>query len=138
MSDHNLDQALVEEDYPYQSVLGFRITGWREDWARFELPLGTHLGNRYGIPHGGVYATLLDTAMGFAGCFTGSPEDRQLAMTLTLNVSFLAQPLGRLLITEGRRTGGGRSTFFAEGTIHDETGVKVATGSGAFRYRKRG
>jgi uncharacterized protein (TIGR00369 family) len=137
MADHNLDQALVEEDYPYQSTLGFRITGWREDWARFELPLGIHLGNRYGIPHGGVYATLLDTAMGFAGCYTGSPEDRQLAMTLTLNVSFLAQPQGRLLIAEGRRIGGGRSTFFAEGVIHDETGVKVATGSGAFRYRKR-
>ena len=137
MEDLELDQRLVEEDYPYQSTLGFRITAWRADYARFELPLGRHLGNRYGIPHGGVYATLLDTAMGFAGCYTGSPEDRQLAMTLTLNVNFLAQPVGEVLITEGRRIGGGRSTFFAEGMIHDETGEKVATGSGAFRYRRR-
>jgi uncharacterized protein (TIGR00369 family) len=137
MSDQPVDQALVEEDYPYQSVLGFRITHWAEDYARFEMPIARHLGNRFGIPHGGVYATLLDTAMGFAGCFTGSPEERQLAMTLTLNVHFLAQPKGELLISEGRRTGGGRSTFFAEGIIHDETGQKVATGSGAFRYRSR-
>ena len=94
-----LDPALVERPYPFQNLVGFRILEWSEDFARFELPMGEHLGNRYGIPHGGVYATLLDTVMGFAGCFTGSAEDRRLAMTLSLNVNYLAVPQGDRLVS---------------------------------------
>lgn len=131
-----LDPALVEEPYALQRLIGFRITGWAPDRARFELPLTADLMNRYGIPHGGIYAMLLDTVMGFSGCYTGDADNRRLAMTLTLNTSFLARPEGRLLIGRARRTGGGRSTFFAEGEIRDETGVTCARGSGVFRYRK--
>ena len=119
----------------FQSLLGFRMTDWSEDYARFELPVTEALGNRYGIPHGGVYATLLDTVMGFAACYTGDPENRWLAMTLSLNVNYLAQPAGSLLIAEGRRTGGGRKSFFADALITDDTGIKVAAGTGVFRYR---
>lgn len=130
-----LDPALVEDPYAFQSLLGFRMTDWSEDYARFELPVTEALGNRYGIPHGGVYATLLDTVMGFAACYTGDPENRRLAMTLSLNVNYLAQPAGSLLIAEGRRTGGGRKSFFADALITDDIGIKVATGTGVFRYR---
>jgi len=137
-TSEGIDPALIEDPYPFQQHLGFRITDWREDFARFELPVAAHLGNRYNIPHGGVYASLIDTAMGFAGCYTGSRNDRRLAMTLSLNVNFLAQPKGTLLIAQGQRTGGGRKTFFAEAVIFDDTGIKVATGSGAFRYRSGG
>ena len=131
-----LDPELVEPPYPFQDHLGFRMTGWTEGWARFELPLGPHLGNRYGIPHGGVYAVLLDTVMGFSGCWTGDPDRKQLAMTLSLTTNFLGRPEGDLMIGEGRRTGGGRSTFFAEGTIRDREGTLVAMGTGTFRYRR--
>ena len=134
MSD--LDPALVEPPYPFQALMGMRMTGWSEDWARFELPVRPELGNRYGIPHGGVYAVLLDTVMGFAGCWTGDPDRPRLAMTLSLTTSFLGRPEGELMIGEGRRTGGGRSTFFAEGTIRDGAGNLVTTGTGVFRYRK--
>lgn len=130
-----LDPALIERPYPFQNLVGFRIVDWSEDFARFELPMGEHLGNRYGIPHGGVYATLLDTVMGFAGCFTGSAEDRRLAMTLSLNVNYLAVPQGDRLVAEGRRIGGGRKSFFAEAVVLDDRAGKVATGTGVFRYR---
>lgn len=132
----SVDPALVEEPYPLQRLIGFRMTDWGPDRAGFELPLTAGLMNRYGIPHGGIYAMLLDTVMGYSGCYTGDATARKLAMTLTLNTSFLARPEGKVLFGEGRRVGGGRSTFFAEGEIRDETGVIVARGSGAFRYRK--
>lgn len=130
------DPRLVEAPYPFQAHLGFRMTGWSDGLARFELPLAPHLMNRYGIPHGGVYASLLDTVMGYAGSWTGDPDHRQLCMTLSLTTNFLGQPKGSLLLAEGRRTGGGRSVYYAEGTLTDETGVIVATGVGTFRYRK--
>ncbi len=130
-----LDPALVEDPYPLQSHIGFKITAWQPDYARLELPLEPFLMNRYGIPHGGVHAMMLDTAMGFAGCYTGDRENPKLGMTLNLNVNFLGQAKGKLLIAEGWRTGGGRKTFFAEAKVTDDLGNTIATGTGVFRYR---
>lgn len=127
---------LIEDPYPMQRLIGFRMVDWSEGYARFELPLRDELMNRYGIPHGGLYAVLLDTVLGYAGSFTGDANARQMVMTLSLTTNFLSRPAGGTLIGEGRRTGGGKSTYFAEGTVRDETGVLVATATGTFRYRK--
>lgn len=133
---NDLDPNLVEAAYPMQAHLGMKMTGWRDGWAQFELPIAAHLMNRHDNPHGGAHATLIDTVMGYAGCYTGDPEDRQMCLTLSLNVQYLSRPRGSVLIGEGRKTGGGKSTFFAEATVMDETGELIATGSGVFRYRK--
>ncbi|MCR8724087.1 PaaI family thioesterase [Frigidibacter sp. ROC022] len=135
MTETPRDPILGEEIYPLQRHLGFRMLDWRPDFCRFELPLQPFLMNRYGIPHGGIHATLLDTAMGFAGCYTGDPDRPQLAMTLSLTVNFLGQAKGERLIAEARRTGGGARTFFAEGMVTDDAGAPVASGTGVFRYR---
>lgn len=135
MDRKQLDPSLDEAPYELQKHLGFQLTHWDTDYARLELPIAPHLMNRAGIPHGGIYATLLDTVMGFAGCYTGTPEHKKLALTLSLTTNFLSRPKGKGLIAEGHRTGGGQRTFFAEGTISDETGEIIARGSGAFRYR---
>ena len=127
---------VIEEATAFGQHIGPRMTDWSEDYARFELPIAPHLMNRHGVPHGGVHSSLLDTSMGHAGCYTGDPERQVFAMTLSLNVMFLSRPRGTLLIAEGRRTGGGRSTYFAEGTLKDETGELIAAGTGVFRYRK--
>jgi len=133
--NHVQKHVMYEDAYPLQKHLGFSMVDWKEDYARFELPMREFLGNRYGIPHGGVYATLADTVMGFCGCYTGDTENRRMAMTLSLNVSYLAQMKGNLIIGEGFRTGGGRKTFFADAKITDNEGVLIATASGVFRYR---
>ena len=135
MTDHSIDPKLIEGIYPLQDHLGFCVTAWETDFARIELPLSGFLMNRQGIPHGGVHATLLDTAMGFAGCFTGDPQIRQMALTLSLTVNYLGIAGGERLIAEGRRTGGGRKTYFAEGQVTDTSGQIVATATGVFKYR---
>jgi uncharacterized protein (TIGR00369 family) len=137
MTMTDLNPALVEEAYPLQAHLGFVMTGWAQGYSRFELPLEPFLMNRYGIPHGGVHAMLLDTVMGFSGSYTGDPADKQMAMTLSMTVNYLGQAQGDRLIGEGRVTGGGRKTFFAEGKITDTTGTIIATATGVFRIRGR-
>lgn len=127
----------AEPPYPWQDTLGFTVTGWGPDSAEITLPLAAKHGNRYGIPHGGVLASLLDTAMGFAGCYTGDPDRPQLAMTLSMTTNFLSVARGQTLIARGRKTGGGAKTFFAEATITDDTGAVIATATGVFRYRKK-
>ncbi|TKZ19225.1 PaaI family thioesterase [Shimia litoralis] len=136
MTQSPLDPSLKETPYALQKHLGFHLTHWDTDFAQLELPIEHYLMNRAGIPHGGIYATLLDTVMGYAGCFTGSSEQKRLALTLSLTTNFLSRPKGKLLIAKGHRTGGGSSTFFAESTILDETGEVIARGSGAFKYRR--
>lgn len=133
----NLDPALIETPSALQNHLGYEMTGWARDHARIELPLAPFLMNRQGLPHGGIHATLLDTAMGYAGCYTGDPRHPQMALTLSLTVNYLGQAQGTRLIAEARRTGGGKTTFFAEATVRDDTGALIATGTGVFRYRHR-
>ena len=95
-----IDPALREDPYALQKHLGFEITDWQQGFARVEMPIREVHGNRYGIPHGGVHATLIDTAMGFSGCYTGDPDTPQMAMTLSLTVNYLGQAKGQRLIVE--------------------------------------
>jgi uncharacterized protein (TIGR00369 family) len=133
MSDDN--SHLFEAPSAMASHLGIEMTDWQNGFARVEAPLAPHMANRQGLPHGGMHATLMDTAMGFAGCFTGEADKSQMALTLTMTVNYLAQAQGTRLIAEGRKTGGGRKTYFAEAKVMDDKGTLIATASGVFRYR---
>jgi len=132
-----LDPRLVETPSPLSKTLGFEMTGWSDGFARVEAPLAAHLMNRQGLPHGGVHAALLDTTMGFCGCYTGDPDVKQNALTLSMTVNFVAQATGTRLIAEARVAGGGRRTYFSEATVHDDTGTLIATATGVFRYRSK-
>lgn len=123
--------------YGFQDLIGFRKTAFREGYVRFELDLGPQHMNRAMVPHGGVHSGLLDAALGAAGVYDGSPNDFRPAVTLNLNISFLAVPRGRMLIAEGRRVGGGKTIYFSEGHVEDETGLVVARASGTFRLLSR-
>lgn len=131
-----IDPALVEPPYPLESHLGYEIVSWSEDYAVFRMPLQTIHQNRYGLPHGGLYTVLIDTVLGYAGCYTGDGAQRRLAMTLSLTTTYIAQPTGDVLFAEGRRVGGGKSIFFGEATVRDDNGIVCARGTGTFRYRK--
>ena len=125
-----MDPRFKETPYPFQAHLGFEMRDWREGYARFEQPVRQALGNRHGNLHGGVHATLL----GYASCWTGDPERRQMALTLSLTVNYLGRSGGTRLVAEARKTGGGRRVFYAEGALRDEDGVLLASATGVFRY----
>lgn len=133
-----MSDPLLEEPYAFSRHIGMRMTAWSEGYAAVDLPVEAFLANRHGNLHGGVHASLLDTVMGYCGCWTGDPARQQLALTLSLNTQYLSRPRGVLLTGEGWKTGGGRSTFFAEGHIKDETGELIAKGTGVFKYRSGG
>ncbi len=130
-----MDPSLLEPPSGLQIHLGFELTEWSRDHAVVELDFAPHLHNRQGLLHGGIHALLLDTAMGYAGCYTGEPGNQQNALTLSMTVNYLGQLQGKRIIATARRTGGGRRTYFAEASVTDETGAVAATASGVFRYR---
>lgn len=102
---------------------------WRLTVA--EQHLRTH-----GILHGGVVATLLDTAMGRA--VSTLCRDDQSAVTAQLNVNFIRPSwTGETLMITGEVQHSGRQTAVTRGEIRTAAGVLVATGTGTFLFVPR-
>ena len=127
---------LNEDPSAFQKHMGYRLIRFERDYAELDMPIAPFLMNRRGIPHGGAYSALLDTAMGFAGSFAGEGAEPNRALTLNLSVNFLAQSTGNTLIARAKRVGGGFKTYFAEATLHDDTGTLIATATGVFKVQK--
>lgn len=118
---------------PFLAQLGIALAERSDGRARLELTVAEpHLRTR-GIAHGGVIASLLDTAMGVAvstktpaGCFP---------VTAQLNVNFIRPAWnGEKLEILGDVRHAGRTTAVAMGEIRTESGVLVATSSGTFSF----
>ncbi len=83
------------------------------------------------VVHGGVYATILDTAMG-AAVVTTLGEGETTATT-SLYIEFLRSArLGDRLIAKGTILRRGRHLAFVEGTLVDATGRSLGQGHGTW------
>ena len=119
---------------PMQALFDLHLETWEPDRAVFAYQIRPEHLNRRGRLHGGVLAMLLDTASGYCGCFTSVPGGRVDAVTLSLTTNFVSSVREGRLLAEARRTGGGRSVFFAEAYVRDEAGRLIASSTGTFKY----
>lgn len=104
--------------------------------ATWQLTVAEQHLRTHGILHGGVVATLLDTAMGRA--VSTLCRDDQSCVTAQLNVNFLRPSwTGETLTITGEVQHSGRQTAVARGEIRTAAGVLVATGSGTFLFVPR-
>lgn len=91
-----------------------------------------HLRTR-GIAHGGVIATLMDTALGLAAS-TRVPEGHDV-VTAQINVNFIRPAwAGESLLAEAKVQHSGRRTAVVTGEIRTDHGVLVATGSATMMF----
>jgi uncharacterized protein (TIGR00369 family) len=120
---------------PFLEMLGIQLIRWEESLAEFELVLKQQHLNRQGILQGGVTATLLDAACGYSGFLVPENDIPVHAATLSLSMNFVSAARHGTLRAIGRRTGGGRNIFFADGVLHAENGALIASAHGAFKYR---
>jgi uncharacterized protein (TIGR00369 family) len=133
MNDANLAREQANAS-GLRTLLGIGLTEWSPDRALVEMEIAPHHLNRSGLLHGGILSTLLDTALGYAGCFMAEPGEVRRTLTLSLTTNFIASVKAGHLRTEGRRTGGGKTIFFAEGEVRDADGRLIATATGTFKY----
>lgn len=89
--------------------------------------------NRHGNMHGGLIATVLDTAMGATASLTHGDAGTIPFSTLSLTVNFIAPMAMGTLTATGRVLGGGFKTVFIEGEAHDQTGALIAQATGTFK-----
>ena len=118
---------------PLHDLLGIRPLEAGGGRSRVELVVSPQHLRTHGILHGGMFATLLDTAMGWAA---GSlaPEGHDV-VTVQLNLNFI-RPVGpgETLVASGEVQHSGRRTAVARGEIRTAEGALAATGSATFMY----
>jgi uncharacterized protein (TIGR00369 family) len=89
--------------------------------------------NRQANLQGGVIATLLDSACGYAGLKIADDAPPGHAVTVMLTVSYLSGVREGRLKAEGRVTHAGHRLYFASGELRTEEGRLVATAQGSFK-----
>lgn len=119
----------------YHELLGMQVVEWHDGHAVVELTIEPKHLNRSGNVHGGVLASMLDSALSLSGLHCEVEGNIRRGMTLSLTTTFLEPARQGVLRATGRLRGGGQKTFMTSGDIVDENGRLVAMGEGAFRRR---
>ena len=121
------------EESPFLAMLGAELVERGDGSATLALNLSEmHLRTR-GIAHGGVIATLLDSAMGVA-VSTQTP-DGCFAVTCQLNVHFIRPGWnGERLLISADVSHSGATTSVAQAEMTTADDVRVALASGTFSF----
>ena len=122
---------------PFQHFVGIEIIKLGDGKSVLQLELKDHHLNLYGIPHGGVHATLLDIAMGTAASFPDNSGREVDSVTLNLSVDYMAPPASEILIARGKVTKKGKSIAYCAAEIFDEHQVLIASGRSIFKLYDR-
>lgn len=122
---------------PFLAELGCSLTRFDGGCATVELELRDALLNSWGVAHGGVTMSLLDTAMGHAARSPDQPggAPRRAVVTIEMKTSFTSPGSGRLT-AQARVLHRTASMSFCEASAHDEAGRLVAHATGTFRHLK--
>lgn len=116
---------------PYATLLGISIDGLAEGYCRLRLTAEKQCTNPYGGVHGGVFASLVDTAMGIALRTVGLQP-----VTAELTVNYLGQSrIGEELIAEGWVVHRGNTLILTEGTVKAGGDKIVTMAKGVFMSR---
>ncbi len=111
-------------------VMRFRHVPQEVESFLYEMQIGDELLNRYGIVHGGVITTFIDTAM----AETAFALDGELkkAVTINLTVNFVKQALVGSLKCQVTPTQNSYRLALFTALVSDESGDVVATATGHF------
>lgn len=112
---------------PYPKLIGMQLTLLEFDRCRIELTLREDHLQPFGIIHGGVLATLLDTATFWAG-FLRLPEDCGL-VNVDLKLNYLKAVSQGRLRAEGRCLRAGKQISYTEASVLTDDDELVAHGT---------
>ena len=120
----------------YLQFLGFRLTSWKEGFARLEMPVRNDHRNTVGYLHGGIISSLLDIAGAVAGSHGVSSE--MVSVTVNLNTNFMSPHTGANAIAEGELIRSTKTLFFAQSKLIDaDTNRLCAIATGTFKRQSR-
>lgn len=112
---------------PFPRHMAMRLTSVDMDTAEVTLDTDRCHLQPFGNVHGGVFATLIDTAT-FWAAFMRLPEDTGL-VNVDLKLNYLKPVNKGLLKASGRTLRPGRTISYAEASVFDESNDMVAHGT---------
>ena len=132
-ADQRIDQ--LNKAGGFNQYNGIIILDWQDSIASLQVDLTHDHLNPLGLVHGGLYASMLDVALAMSGSFQPAPEGLYPGLTLSLTTQYIAplQLEDGFALAKARRTGGGKSVFFAEGEVLSPDGRLIASASGVFK-----
>ena len=111
---------------PFAKLLGMRLVNISPNEAVVEIEMRADLQQPSGVLHGGVTATLIDTAMAFA--VRTYLTDTEPTATIDLTIHYLRPHLEGKAICTARVVRPGKRIFTVSADVHNEAGKLIATG----------
>jgi uncharacterized protein (TIGR00369 family) len=111
---------------PFAQLIGMRLVDLKLDEAVISIEMRDDLRQPSGVLHGGVTATLIDTAMAFAVRTRLAPEAA--TATIDLTVHYLRPLVEGKAICTGKVVRAGKRIFTVSADVHNEEGKLIATG----------
>jgi uncharacterized protein (TIGR00369 family) len=117
---------LLYDKIPFYSTLGFELQEINNGVAIFEIEIKEEL-TQYGMIHGGVLASLIDSTCACAAFSLILPDGY--ATTIDLQVAFLKPVSKGRLKAKAKCVKAGKNIFFCKGKIWNENGDLICIGS---------
>ncbi len=112
---------------PFVKLIGMELATIEFNRCRIEMDVDERHLQPFGIVHGGVIATLLDTATFWSG-FLVLPEDTGM-VNVDLKLNYLKAASRGRLRAEGECLRAGRQLSYAEASVVNEDGELLARGT---------
>lgn len=135
MSDSGVRTEITEEQrqyaanalhsLPFAKLIGMRLVDMRPGEAVLSIEMRDDLRQPSGVLHGGVTATLIDTAMAFA-VRTRLGQDETTA-TIDLTVHYLRPHITGTFTCTAKVVRAGKRIFTVSAEVHNEEGKLIAT-----------
>lgn len=110
---------------PFAQLIGMELVELRPDEAVIWIAMRDDHRQPSGVLHGGVTATLIDTAMAFAVRTRLGREEA--TATIDLTVHYLRPHLAGVVTCTAKVVRAGKRIFTVSADVHDETGKLIAT-----------
>lgn len=124
-SAEHINRRLASSGAPFIQFLGVRVVEAVPDGLTMETEVRPEWGNVFGSVHGGVTASLLDTAVGIAALRTLGFA--RAASTVELKVNYLRPIHAGKVIIRARILKSGKTLIVGAGDLYDSSGEHCAT-----------
>jgi uncharacterized protein (TIGR00369 family) len=136
MNDREIRTEITDADFeyaanmlqtvPFARLVGMELAELRMDEAVVRIAMRDDFRQLNGVLHGGVTATLIDTAMAFAIRTRLDREDR--TATIDLTVHYLRPHVEGVMLCTAKVVRAGKRIFTVSAEVHNEDGTLIATG----------
>lgn len=124
-NEHLAIAGNVLHNNEFAKMIGMRLVDMRPNEATIEIEMRDQLRQPHGLLHGGVTATLIDTAMAFAVITVLTREEK--ASTVDLNVHYLRPHTEGKISCTAKIIKAGKRLLTVSAEVINEQGKLIAT-----------